>query len=62
MMTLEHKNKSRLSGLVFDTFIPRDFTVSRSIGHQVPVVLEDINAPAGKAFLQFAMEIDSIFK
>lgn len=60
--TLEHKNKSRLSGLVFDTFIPRDFTVSRAIGHQVPVVLEDINAPAGKAFLQFAMEIDSIFK
>jgi chromosome partitioning protein len=59
--TLEKKNLSHLSDLVFDTFIPQDVTVARAMDHQVPVLLEDINSPAGQAFLQFAREIDSIF-
>jgi chromosome partitioning protein len=58
---LEKKRFNRLSDLVFLTRIPEDHTVIRAMDHQVPVVLEDINAPAGKAFLQFATEIDSIF-
>lgn len=58
---LEKKHFTRLSDLVFDTMIPEDHTVIQAIDHQVPVVLEDINSPAGKAFLQFAREIDSIF-
>jgi chromosome partitioning protein len=58
---LKNNHLTRLADLVFETFIPEDPAVVRSIDHHRPVVLEDINAPAGKAFLQFAMEIDSIF-
>ena len=58
---LKNNHLTWLADLVFETFIPEDPVVARSIGHHRPVVLEDINAPAGKAFLQFAMEIDSIF-
>jgi chromosome partitioning protein len=58
---LKNKHLTWLADLVFKTFIPEDPAVARSIGHHRPVVLEDINAPAGKAFLQFAMEIDSVF-
>jgi chromosome partitioning protein len=58
---LKNNHLTRLADLVFETFIPQDPAVVRSIDHHRPVVLEDINAPAGKAFLQFAMEIDSIF-
>ncbi|MFN2436554.1 MAG: ParA family protein [Desulfotignum sp.] len=58
---LKNNHLTWLSDLVFETFIPEDPAVVRAIGHHRPVVLEDINAPAGKAFLQFAMEIDSIF-
>ncbi len=51
----------RLSDLVFETLIPEDLTVAKAFEHLVPVVLKDINSPAGKAFLQFAKEVDSIF-
>ncbi len=57
---LEKERFTRLSDLVFDTMIPEDPTVIRAIDHQVPVVSEDIKSPAGKAFLAFAKEIDSI--
>jgi chromosome partitioning protein len=59
---LKNRHLTRLTDLVFDTFIPDDPAVVRAIDHHRPVVLEDINAPSGKAFLRFAGEIDSIFK
>jgi chromosome partitioning protein len=58
---MEQKKLSHLSDLVFDTIIPLDGTVVRAMNRQMPVVLEDINSPAGQAFLQFAREIDSMF-
>jgi chromosome partitioning protein len=58
---LEKKHFIPLSDLVFDTRIPEDHTVIQAMEHQVPVVLADINSPAGTAFLQIAREIDSIF-
>jgi len=57
---LEKERLTRLSDLVFDTMIPDDPTVIQAMDHQVPVVLEDIKSPGGKAFLAFAKEIDSM--
>jgi chromosome partitioning protein len=59
---LKNQHLTRLTNLVFDTFIPDDPAVVRAIDHHRPVVLEDINAPSGKAFLRFSGEIDSIFR
>ena len=59
--TIEQRNLSHLSDLVFNTVIPLDGTVVQAMDRQVPVVIEDINSPAGQAFLQLAREIDSIF-
>jgi hypothetical protein len=33
-----------------------------SIEQQLPLVMQNIKSPAGQAFLQFAQEIDQIFK
>jgi chromosome partitioning protein len=59
---LKNRHLTRLADLVFDTCIPDDPVVSRAADRYRPVVLEDINAPSGKAFLRFAGEVDSIFK
>lgn len=59
---LNRRDLTRLEDLVFDTFIPEDPAVPRAIDLHRPLVLEDINAPSGKAFLRLAGEIDSIFK
>ena len=59
---LKNQHLTRLSDLVFDTFIPYDPAVVRAIDHHRPLVLENINALSGKAFLRFAGEIDSVFK
>ena len=59
---LKSQHLTRLADLVFDTFIPDDPAVGRAIDHHRPLVLEDINAPSGNAFLRFAGEIDSIFR
>lgn len=61
-MFLKDRHLTRLADLVFETSIPDDPVVLRAVDRHRPVVLEDINAPSGKAFLRFAGEIDTIFK
>lgn len=59
---IENESLTRISDLVYTTHIPSDKGVDMSIEQKIPLVLHDIKAPAGQAFLQFAQEIDRIFK
>jgi chromosome partitioning protein len=59
---LQKKHLTRIADLVYNTHIPSDRKVDISIEHNIPLVMQDIKAPAGQAFLQFAQEIDRIFK
>lgn len=54
-------NMARIADLAYDTCIPYDSAVEKSIESKTPLVLYDIKSPAGAAFLQFAKEIDLQF-
>jgi chromosome partitioning protein len=58
---LTAENMPRISDLAYDTHIPHDTAVQKSIEKKTPLVLYDIKSPAGAAFLNFAKEIDLKF-
>jgi chromosome partitioning protein len=46
-------------GLVFETFIPNDDTIRKSIEKKIPAALHNVKSPGAAAFLKLACEIDS---
>ncbi len=58
---IENQNLSDIKQLVYNTFIPRDENIKRSIDLKIPVALHDIKSPATAAYLEFAEEIDVFF-
>jgi chromosome partitioning protein len=59
---LQKKHLTRIADLVYNTHIPSDRELDISIEQNIPLVMQDIKAPASQAFLRFAQEIDRIFK
>ncbi len=55
------KKSFQAADLVYDTHIPWDLAVEKSIEKKTPLALYDIKSPAGSAFLNFAKEIHKIF-
>ena len=47
--------------MVFENFIPEDDNINNSIDLKTPVVLYDIKSKAAKAYLNFALELQSFF-
>lgn len=58
---MENQNLSDVKQLVYNTFIPRDENINRSIDLNIPAALHDIKSPASAAYLEFAGEIDVFF-
>jgi chromosome partitioning protein len=59
---LQKEQLTRIADLIYKTHIPSDKGIDMSIEQQLPLVMQNIKSPAGQAFLQFAQEIDQIFK
>jgi cellulose biosynthesis protein BcsQ len=55
------EDMARIADLAYDTHIPYDTAVEKSIENKLSLVLYDIKSPAGAAFLHFAKEIDLKF-
>ncbi|MFN2357590.1 MAG: ParA family protein [Desulfotignum sp.] len=55
------KKSFQTADLAYDTHIPWDSAVEKSIEKKMPLALYDIKSPAGSAFLNFAKEIHRIF-
>jgi chromosome partitioning protein len=58
---IENQNLSDIKEMVYDTFIPRDESVQRSIELKIPVALQNIKSPAAEAYLRFAKELHFFF-
>ena len=58
---LTTENMRLITDLAYDTCIPQDAAVQKSIEKKTPLVLYDIKSPAGAAFLSLAKEIDVKF-
>ncbi len=58
---IENQNFSDIKEMAYDTFIPEDDTIKRSIDLKIPVALHDIKSPAAEAYLSFAKEIHFFF-
>lgn len=58
---MENQNLSDAKQLVFNTFIPDDGNIKRSIDLKIPVALHDIKSPAAAAYLSLAKEIQFSF-
>ncbi|RLC00690.1 MAG: ParA family protein [Deltaproteobacteria bacterium] len=59
---LENQDLLDIKAMVYDTFIPDDDTIKKSIGSESPVALYDIKSPAAAAYLSFAKEMHFFFK
>ncbi len=57
---LEHRSLSDAKQMVFDTFIPEDDKVEKSIDMKIPAALLDIKGLAASAYLNLAKEIHFI--
>ncbi|WP_299976535.1 ParA family protein [Desulfobacula sp.] len=58
---LENQNLPDIKQMVYNTFIPEDDNIKRSIDLKIPVALHDIKSPAAAAYLSFAKEIHFFF-
>ncbi|MCG8568447.1 MAG: ParA family protein [Desulfobacterales bacterium] len=58
---IQREDLGEIAELIYQTHIPHDSLVPRTVEQYVPLVLSDIKSPAASAFLCFAREIDSIF-
>jgi len=58
---IENQNLSNVKQLIFDTFIPNDDTIKKSIALKIPAALHDIKSPAAQAYLKFAKELHFFF-
>jgi len=54
---LADQNLSKTKDLVYNTFIPEDGAVKKSIDLKIPLVLYDVKNPASSAYLNFAKEM-----
>ncbi len=59
---LEKQGLSSIKQMVYDTFIPEDGNIKRSIDLKIPAALHDIKSPAAAAYLRFAKELHFFFK
>lgn len=58
---IENQNLSKVKQMVYNTFIPEDENIKRSIDKKIPVALHDIKTPAAAAYLNFAKEMHFFF-
>jgi chromosome partitioning protein len=58
---LKKENLSDVKDLVYDSFIPDDEKLKKSIELKMPVALYDIKSPAAAAYLSFAREMIRVF-
>ncbi|WP_300463033.1 ParA family protein [Desulfobacula sp.] len=58
---MENQNLPDIKQMVYDTFIPRDETIQRSIDLKIPAALQNIKSPAAEAYLRFAKELHFFF-
>lgn len=58
---LDYQKLSDAKELVFNTFIPFDDKIRKSIDLKIPAVLHDIKGPAASAYLNLAKEIHFFF-
>lgn len=54
---LDHQTLSDAKQLVFNTFIPKDDKIKKSIDLKIPAALHDIKGPAASAYLNLAKEV-----
>lgn len=59
---LTRHKMEEIEDLVYDTCIPDDMSVAQAVEKKTPLALDNIKSPAAKAFLDFAKEIDLVFK
>ncbi len=59
---LENQDLSDIKQMVYDTFIPEDDNIKKSIDLKIPAALHDIKSPAASAYLSFAEELHFFFK
>ncbi|MBU8911206.1 MAG: ParA family protein [Desulfobacterales bacterium] len=58
---LEDQALPDIKQMVYDTFIPEDDNIKKSIDLKIPAALHDIKSPAAEAYLSFAKEIHFFF-
>ncbi len=58
---IEHQNLSDIKKMIYNTFIPEDDNVKRSIDLKIPMALHDMKSPAAMAYLSFAKEMHFFF-
>ncbi|CCK81604.1 ParA family protein [Desulfobacula toluolica] len=58
---IENQSLSDIKPMVYNTFIPLDESINRSIDLKIPAALHEIKSPAATAYLEFAGEIDVFF-
>jgi len=58
---LEGQDLVDIKQMVYQTCIPDDAGIKRSVDLKIPVVLHDIKSPAAKAYLNFAREVHFFF-
>lgn len=58
---IENQNLSDIKQMVYETFIPEDDTIKRSIDLKTPVAFYDIKSPAAEAYLSVANEMHFFF-
>ncbi len=54
---LADQNLSETKDLVYNTFIPEDGAIKKSIDLKIPLILYDVKTPASSAYLNFAKEL-----
>ncbi len=59
---MENQKLSDVKTLVFNTFIPHDETIKKSMELKIPVALHDIKSPAAQAYFKAAEELSFFFK
>jgi len=58
---IENQNLSNIKQMIYNTFIPDDDNIKRSIDLKIPIALHDIKSPAAEAYLTFAKEMHFFF-
>jgi chromosome partitioning protein len=58
---LENQNLLDIKKMVYETFIPEDNGIQKSIDLKIPAALHDIKGPAAEAYLSFAQQMHFFF-
>lgn len=57
---IEKHDLTQVKQLIFDVFIPYDKIIEKSVDSNLPIALYDIKSLGAKAYLEFAMQVNSL--